>query len=187
MATKISICSNAALLVGAAPIANPTDNTTAARLTFNLYDHVRDDLLRAHPWNFATKRVKLSPLTSQPAYGYLYEYNLPADCLRVLGIDYPLVSSDFRIEGGRVLANTNSLNLRYVFKNEDVATWSPDFVAVVTYTLASLIAYPIAKSDSLRQTLEQKVLFKTQIAKANNGLENPSQRLISNPLMQARY
>lgn len=187
MATKISICSNAALLVGAAPIANPTDNTTAARLTFNLFDLVRDDLLRSHPWNFATRRVRLSPLTSKPAYGYLYEYNLPADCLRILGVDYPLTSSDFRYEGGLILTNTDSLNLRYVFKNEDVASWSPDFVSVVTHTLASLIAYPIAKSDTLRQTLEQKALFKAQIAKANNGLENPSQRFINNPLMQARY
>lgn len=187
MSSKISICSGASLLVGAAPISDSNDSTTPARLTINLFDDVQDDLLRAHPWSFATKRVKLSPLVSTPPYGYKYEFNKPPDMLRLLSIDSLYAGRDFKLEGGKILANVSALDMCYVFRNNDVGTWPPDFVNAVKYELASQIAYPIAKSDTLRQTLEQKAQYKLMIAKANNAMETPSQRFKGNPLLQARY
>lgn len=187
MTTKVKICSNAALLVGCTPIADLTEDSTQARLILNLFDNVRDDLLRAHPWNFAIKRVTLSPLTTKPNHGFNYEFNAPSDNLRLLGVDSLHIGLGFQFEGRKILSNANTINLRYVFRNEDVSTWSPDFISAVQYELASQIAYPIAKSDSLRQTLEQKAQYKLVIAKSNNAMENPSQRIQSNPLLAARY
>lgn len=187
MSSKVSICSGASLLVGGPPISDINDNTTSARLTFNLFENIQNDLLRMHPWNFATKRVTLSPLTSSPPYGYAYEFNTPSDMLRLIRVDLPNMCKDFRLEGGRILANTNTLNLCYVFKNEDISTWPSDFISAVMYELASQIAYPIAKSDTLRNTLEQKAQFKLMLAKFNNSQENPNSRIKHNPLMQARY
>lgn len=187
MASKVSICSGASLLVGAAPFSDMSDGTTSARLALNLFDDVQDDLLRAHPWSFATKRVKLSPLASKPAYGFKYEFNTPSDMIRLLSIDSFYVGQNFKLEGGRILANVSALDLCYVFRNTDVSTWPSDFVNAVKYELASQIAYPIAKSDTLRQTLEQKAQYKLMVAKANNAMETPSQHFKINPLLQARY
>jgi len=187
MASKVSICSGASLLVGAAPFSDMSDSTTSARLTLNLFDDVQDDLLRAHPWSFATKRVKLSPLASKPAYGFKYEFNTPSDMIRLLSIDNFYVGQNFKLEGGRILANVSALDLCYVFRNTDISTWPSDFVNAVKYELASQIAYPIAKSDTLRQTLEQKAQYKLMVAKANNAMETPSQHFKINPLLQARY
>lgn len=187
MASKVSICSGASLLVGAAPFSDMSDNTTSARLTLNLFDDVQDDLLRAHPWSFATTRVKLSPLASKPTYGFKYEFNIPSDMIRLLSIDSFYVGQNFKLEGGRILANVSALDLCYVFRNTDVSTWPSDFVNAVKYELASQIAYPIAKSDTLRQTLEQKAQYKLMVAKANNAMETPSQHFKINPLLQARY
>lgn len=187
MVTKVKICSDAALLVGSTPIADLSDNTTPARLTFNLFDDVRDYLLRSHPWNFATKRVKLSPLVSKPAYGFKYEFNTPSDLIRLISIDSLTIGVDFKLEDCHILANVNSLNLRYIYRNDDVSTWPADFIAAVKYELASQLAFPIGKSDSLRASLEQKAQFSLVVARSNNGLENPSQRLTSNPLLNARY
>lgn len=187
MSSKTSICSGAALLIGAAPFSDLHENTTAARLTLNLFDDVQDDLLRAHPWKFATKRAALSPLASKPAYGYQYEFNTPSDMLRLLRVETPCFSPDFTLEQGRILANINTLNISYIFRNTDVSTWPSDFVSAVKFELAAQIAYPIAKSDTLRQTLEQKAQYKLIIAKNNNAMESPQQRITSNPLMSARY
>lgn len=187
MSSKISICSGASLLVGAAPISDSNDNTIPARLTLNLFDDAQDELLRAYPWSFATKRVKLSPLSSKPPYGFKYEFKTPSDMLRLLSIDSLYVGLDFKLEGGKILANVSALDICYVFRNNDVGTWPPDFVNALKYELAAQIAYPIAKSDALRQTLEQKAQYKLMVAKANNAMETPSQRFKSNPLLQARF
>ena len=59
--SAVSICSNALLLIGDAPIDSfdiPNDRT---RLVSNLYASKRDKVLRLHPWNCATKRIILSP------------------------------------------------------------------------------------------------------------------------------
>lgn len=187
MSSKVSICSGASLLVGAAPLSDINDNSTPARLTLNLFDDVQDELLRAHPWGFATKRVKLSPLVSKPAYGFKYEFNIPSDMIRLLRIDSFYTGQDFKLEGNKILANVSALDLCYVFRNTDIETWPPDFVNAVKYELASQIAYPIAKSDTLRQTLEQKAQYKLMVAKANNAMETPSQHFKNNPLLQARF
>ncbi|MDF7671157.1 hypothetical protein PT276_08135 [Orbaceae bacterium ESL0721] len=186
MATKVGICSNAALLVGDIPIADLTDDTLPARLTLNLFDSVRDALLRAHPWSFAIKRVKLSPLATKPIFGYPFEFNTPSDMLRFVSLDNKH-GLDFKLEGRKILANQPSINIIYVYRNEDVSTWPPDFIETVTYELAAKIAYPIANSDTLRQSLKQEAQYCLAVAKINNAIENPSPRLQTNPLLSARY
>lgn len=187
MTTKVEICSDAALLVGSPPISDLSTNAPSVILTSNLFDDVRDNLLRAHPWNFSTKRVKLSPLVGKPPYGYLYEFKVPSDLIRLISIDSDHIGLDFRYEGGSILANASSLNLRYIFRNEDASTWPPDFISAVRYELAAQLAFPITKSDSLSQMLAQRAQYALTIAKSNNALENPSQILPRDPLLKARY
>lgn len=187
MVTKVTICSDAALLVGSPPISDLTDDTTEARLTSNLFEMVRDELLRYHPWSFAVKRVELSPISTPPPYGFKYIFNCPFDMLRLLSIDSTEICTDFALENRKILTNISSVKLRYVYRNEDAASWAPDFVSIVTYELASQIAYPIAKSDALRQTLAQQAQYKLMLAKANNGMELPSQEIHGNILLAARY
>jgi hypothetical protein len=48
------------------------------------YTQVRDSLFRSHPWNCLQKRVALAADTATPAWGFSYQFTLPADCLRLL-------------------------------------------------------------------------------------------------------
>lgn len=88
MATGVSICSNALLMLGAQTINDFADqlNLDRAKLCANLYPTVRDDMLRSHPWNCAIKRAVLAPDAVAPAFGYTYSFELPADFLRVLEV-----------------------------------------------------------------------------------------------------
>lgn len=187
MSTKIKICSDAALLVGSSPVASITDDTTQARLTLNMFEGVRDEMLRAHPWHFATKRVALSPLVGSPPFGFKFAFNTPADMLKFISVEDPEIGVHFKLESRKILANKNAINIIYIFRNEDISTWPPDFIAAVTYELASRIAYPITKSEAVKQSLEQKAQFKLAIAKINNGQENASLKFRDNPLLWSRY
>ena len=77
--TKLSICSDALIMLGAAPLSSFSEGTDAAQITDRLYDDIRDSTLGMHPWTFSFKKTQLSRTTDTPVNEYKYEYNLPGD------------------------------------------------------------------------------------------------------------
>ena len=90
-ASEVQICNVALRKLGARRITALTDDTEEAKSCTDVFDRLRDKLLRIHPWNFATKRAALAVSTTSPAWGYDNAYPLPADCLRITSVDtsYP--------------------------------------------------------------------------------------------------
>ena len=121
MASQVQVCNLANLRLGEAPITSMTDGSKAAVAYSNNWDTILDIVLRDHPWNFATKRVQLSQLDTVPTWGYSYAYQLPGDCLRVLG----LAASDdddvdptliFKVEAGQLLTNETAAYIKYIYR-----------------------------------------------------------------------
>ena len=104
MATQVSIASNALLLLGAKTINSLDEGTDRATLSANLYDSLRDDMLRSHPWNCAVKRVLLAPDTDVPAFDYGAQFTLPADWLKTLSVGPDGYEVDYKHESGKILA-----------------------------------------------------------------------------------
>ena len=192
-ASVINICSNALLRIGADPINAFTDGNSAneiarGRLCQNLWPSVRDSLLRSHPWNCAVKRLKLAPLSAAPAFNYTKQFQLPADWLRTLDInDVPTNDYDFRMEGGKILVNTDTLNLRYIFRNEEPSSWDALLVECAELLMAGAIAYPITKSMSLKQELRAEAARLLKQARAVDGQEESQQTFGDSPLLNSRY
>ncbi|MEE4688823.1 hypothetical protein V2K77_01910 [Pseudomonas alliivorans] len=187
MATAVSICSNALLMLGAQTINDFTEPVDRAKLASNLYGTVRDDLLRDHPWNCTIKRAVLSPDATPPAFGYDQQFELPADCLRVLEVGEGGVQIDYLLEGRTLLANTTVLQLRYVYLNEIENTWDAGLVKLLTIAMAAAMAYPITQSAALQQTFEQKLEQAKRRARAIDGQEDPPQTLGNERLYASRF
>ncbi len=187
MATAITICSNALLILGAHPINDFNESTEHARLCANIYPTVRDDLLRAHPWNCAIKRVVLSPSSTTPEFEYSYQFPLPGDLLRVLSVGNPEDNFNYRIEGAKLLANTNTIRLRYVFRNDDVTSWDSAIVSTAEMLMAAKLAYAVTGSAALRDSMTQEAAYKLRQAKAADGQEEPPEELGGYPLIESRF
>jgi hypothetical protein len=71
-ASRVSICSNALLLLGGKTINALDEDNDRARLASNLFEPVRNYVLRRHPWNCAVKRVTLSPDVDTPAFDWAF-------------------------------------------------------------------------------------------------------------------
>lgn len=140
MASVVSICNRALVLVGAKTITAITENSKEARLANHLFDGTRDAELRRHPWNFAVKRAILAPSTETPKWGFRYSLDLPADCLRVLGFDGEPV---YRLEGRAVLTDEAALYLRYIARIADPNIYTPQFIEVLSVKLAIEMAYSL--------------------------------------------
>lgn len=189
MASDVSICTAALMLLGDKPIASLTEATDRATLCANIYPQAVDDILRSHPWNCAIKREILAPLSAAPSHDFQYQFQLPGDWLRMLEVGYQDDPLPYQIEGRRILANTNVLPVRYV-KQTDEGEWDALLVYVMTKRMELDLSYPITKSTSLRDTLRQEfyapavgVLAK---AKTVDGQENPPEDWLDSPFISAR-
>lgn len=189
MATGVSICSNALLMLGSQTINDFADqlNLDRAKLCANLYPTIRDDMLRAHPWNCAIKRAVLAPDAVVPAFGYSHSFELPADFLRVLEVGSRNAQIDYLVEGRTLQANTTVLELRYVFRNEVENTWDAGLVKLLTLAMAAALAYPVTQSSALQQSFEQKLEMALKRARAVDGQEDPPQTLGDERLLRARF
>jgi hypothetical protein len=191
MATDVSICSNALLMLGAKPInsltATAEGNADRVLLAANLWPQVRDDLLRAHPWNCAVKRVLLAPEATPPEFDYSASFLLPGDWLRTLQVGEYVVPLDFRQEGRRILCDTTALPLVYVYQNADVGSWDGNLVEVATARMAAAMAYAITQSQAVADGWLQKAEMAFKRAKAVDGQDNPPETFGDFPQHFSRY
>lgn len=198
MASEVDVANRALTKVGAARITSLSDNQESARVVSSAWDAVRDAELRAHAWNFAIKRDQLAALVTTPSWGYDYEYQLPADCLRILQIDeyFPPVSlTDYRgsseaywqIENGKILTDlAGPLKVRYVSRSENTGTWDALFVEAFACKLAIEVCERLTDSTSKRQLAWQEYKDTIRQAITCDAIENPPEPLADDAWVMAR-
>lgn len=193
MATDVSICSNALLRLGAAPInsfdeADPNgSNIQRARLCSNLWPTVRQQVLRAHPWNCATTRVLLSPDTTAPAFGFAYRFLRPSDWLRTLqiGIDENCTPR-YRTEGRYLLCDETALPMVYVFDNAVPGTYDATLIGAMELAMTVALAYPVTKSIEVEANKQRELAQAMQMARTIDGQDDPAETLGDFPLLMSR-
>ena len=186
-ATVVSICSNALLMLGAAPIADLNEDNDRARLAANLFDPARDMVLRRHPWNCAVKRIALAPDVTAPAFDWTYQFTLPSDWLRTLSVGEAGDYQAFAIEGRKILCDANPLLLRYVWRNDNPATWDDLLVWGMTCVMKAIFAYPTTKSANLSALVEDSLKDVLKQARAVDGQEQPTDDSPLSGLLSARF
>lgn len=177
MATSVSVCSNASLMLGGGTINDLDENTDRAKIAKNLYPQIRDAVLRAHPWNCNVKRVLLAPDVTAPEFDYGMRFALPDDWARTLQVGYYGQEVDHRSEGRFILCDTNPLPLRYASLNTVEATWDTMLVHGVSLAMAAAMAYPITKSTSLGEAKLNELMIFMKSARAVDGQDDPAETL----------
>jgi len=79
--SKLSICSDALILLGAKPLSSFSEGTDSAQICDRIYDDVRDFVIGMYPWSFTIKKTQLAQLVDSPVNEYTYKYSLPSDVL----------------------------------------------------------------------------------------------------------
>lgn len=197
MASETAVINRALSKLGANRISARSDPTKNAREMDANYDLIRDYMLRAFTWRFTIARKQLSALSTTPAFGYDYEYQLPTDCLRVIqvGESYVASLSDYRtadespfaIEGRKLLTDlTAPLSLRYVSKVENAQLFDACFVEALACKLAAETCEAITGSTSKKQELRDELREAIGAAILANALEVPPTVIPDDSWMLAR-
>lgn len=183
--TEVSICNSALIKIGQERITALDEQSKAAILCNERYPHIRDEVLEDHPWNFALVRASLSQLTDAPLFGYDYAYQKPADCLRIWKTDIDDV--DYRIEGDQVLTDEDTFNCIYIKQETNPAKFSRAFAEAVAFRLAAELAYAIAQSSALQDTMMRMYEQRLRMAKSSDAQEGSPDDLIETTWDKARY
>jgi hypothetical protein len=181
----VDICNSALIKIGVEKISALSDNSRQAILCNEQYDKLRKALLREHPWNFAVKRAALTDNGNTPAWDYEYEFDLPADCLRILNTQY--ADTDFQVEGGKILARADELNIRYISDEDDTTKFPPDFQELLALKIAIDLSYTLIQSNSTTGSLLAQYDRMLRDVRSFDGQENPSQEVTNDLFIVSRY
>lgn len=184
MTSEVEIANRALDKLGAETIVALTQDVENARIINRAYSLVLDNLLRAHNWNCAIKRVQLAPMTDVPAFDFDQQFQLPADCLRPI---FPNDVTDWVVEGSKILTNDGTvLNLRYVSTLSDPNDMDSCFVEVFASELAVQIAEKITQSATKRKLAAEERDRAWQMATKANAYEKLPEMQEASTWVQSR-
>jgi hypothetical protein len=174
VASQTSICNRALEKLGESPIVSLSDNLDQAKALKRVYVDSLNALIAEHPWHFAKKRAALPASATAPAWGFNFAYPVPADFVRLLGInDAPNFSLEADPTGSQAILSDAAapLKILYLYNVSDAGRLPPHFVEAFSSKLALDICEDITQSNTKKDILAQ--LFTADLAKAKriNGLQ----------------
>lgn len=172
--TRTSICNHALSLIGDQNIASFDENTARAERCRNIYDQVRKSILRDHPWSCAKARTILAPVTTYPDFGYKHAFPLPRDYIRIVSAN----TEQYEVENRYILANTDAIQLEYIFDNDNEDSWDSMLVEAMSLKMAAKLCKPNTGSDAAGQSADAQYRELIQRAKAINAQERPAQDML---------
>lgn len=186
------ICNRALRLARAETLLSLEDDSETARACRALLPELRDEVLRAYPWNFAMARAKLADAEPVPLWGFAHAYPLPEDpyCLRVWSLEGELTSGDvvWRIEGRRLVTDlAPPVSILFIARIVDTALFDPLFTTALAARMAAELAYPLTGSSAKEENawrLYERSLSEAKRIDAQEGTADPLNAL---DWLNARY
>jgi len=172
--SETEICNSALIKLGSRRITSLDDDSKEGRLCKEQYPKKRDDLLRAHPWNFAMKQVQLAEESTTPLTGFnfTHQFPLPQDCLRVWKTDFESETIEqWEVQGRKLLAIRDEVKIKYISKVTDTSQFDTNFTEVLAVLLAFDLSYSLVQSTSLTQSLFQLYLTMLRDARSLDAQE----------------
>jgi len=160
--TKLTICSDALILLGASPLSSFSDGTDAAQICDRLYDDLKDSLIASYPWSWSFKKAQLARLTGSPVSEWKYQYQMPGDALAGVRAVF-----NTNAAGGRPIQHGWEIHDSHLDTNEEYIwvdyQYSPNessiptyFVQLLKYAMAADIAETVTDQITKAQYFEQK-------------------------------
>jgi hypothetical protein len=161
------------------------------------YPIARDMVLERHNWDFAEKTTQLATLSETASRQWTYRYSVPSDYIKAVTVapdlnvltatwlteeqyrrQVEVWAKQFEIEADAtgaysILTNEYQAYLKYVYRNENTASYSAGFIMSLSYLLASFLAGgPIVQSAKMAASMLQA--YEYHLGQARVNISNAS-------------
>ncbi len=185
MPSKVDICNRALSRVGARRITSLTQDVKRARACDSAWEQVRDEVLRAAPWNCVTERVQLPELGTTPAFGFDHQYAWPSDALRIVEV---ITTYRWVVESKKILTDEGApIDVRYIKQETDPNQYDADLVSALAARIAMELAEELTQSNSKRQLAEKEYKAMLKQARRADGQEQSPMEFEDSSWVLARY
>lgn len=152
--SDIALCSRALIRIGAAPITSFSDGTAESEIANALFPQVRDAMLSAYAWSFASGQVVLNQLVTAPVADFDYAYQLPNDFLRALsaGSGTRGRGLHYKIIGDQLHTNAPDVVLSYIFRPTE-ESFPPYFDQALIVRLSAEFTIPVTENTSRAEAM----------------------------------
>ncbi len=183
MSSDTDIANAAMRLLKANRITSLTDGTNNANAANDVFTEVRDDLLRAHNWNFATKRQKLAQSSTAPTFEFDNAYPLPSDWMRTVSVHNndagfgTFLYREEEVDGqGVIVTSADEVWIRYIYQVTDPNRMAADFRTAFAYALALAIPGVSNLSAAREDRLEDRAGKRLNKAKHSDAVGSVPER-----------
>ena len=176
MASETNIANVAMRLLKADRITSLTDGSKNANVANDVFDEVRDDLLRAHNWNFASRFAKLAQLSTAPIFEFDNAYALPDEWLRTITVHDndagigTLVYREAEVDDkGVIVTSVDEMWMRHVYRVTDPNRMATDFRMAFSFALALAMPGISNLSAAREDRLENRATARLRRAKHSDA------------------
>lgn len=196
--TKVEVVNLALSELGSALVTTLGDATVPGSHYGELnYNSALDQLLRLHPWSFATKEAVLAQKPSAESEEWAYSYALPSGFVRltkIIGDSVELNEESFSRDANGIHCDAQPISIQYISNDIQPSDYDPDFLAAFVALLASKLAVPVKQDRSLKQAMREEYeaihLPRAKAADvrevANGENRGPYRAFARSPFLQSR-
>ena len=149
MLTDLEIVNNALGRLGVERVASLSDSNKRAKLANDYLQSSRLATLEMSNWAFACRREKLTS-DGTPAFEYSHSFSKPSDLIKIVE---EFNGESYFEEGDSILADTDTLLIKFVYEIDENVKRSPNFDKAWYIVLASEMAYSLTQNAALSASL----------------------------------
>lgn len=190
------VCNMALAKIGTDTISAIDNGTPVANLCNLVFSEIVNQVLRYHPWSFATTFASLVASTATNPTTWEKAFVLPTNFLRLLSFNkYEENDSTpaYEIVGNLLYTNETDVTLKYIkaYNAADIATWETLFRELVVLKLAIELLTPTKGDKNLLIVLQREFSAKMAEARRIGAEENTNNRVpldyLNSRLISSRY
>lgn len=170
MPSKTAILNRALRLLGQPPLVTDPDAAqehAAAGDVVSAWDDELGTVLAAAEWDCCKRRSSIEADATAPAFGFLYAYTIPPECVRVWKLDESHGADvEYEIENGKILTNVPApLKLHWLSTLTTGDQFDEALATAFAFKLAASCALKITGSQQLADNMDEA--YRSAIAKAH--------------------
>jgi hypothetical protein len=136
--------------LGNATVSSLSEGTQAAENCMRFLPDAIEYVLSQYDWPCARVRMRLTPIEEKPAFGWKYQYPLPAGYMRLLEVHGDMgTETRYATENGMILSDSPEISILCIATPENAASLTQGVRRAIYLSLAFLLVPPLASDEAL--------------------------------------